>query len=93
MQLLRSKSRVNREGFVELPEEVRERGMQAAAHHKTSVDRLLHPRRDGATPYRIVLGEVCNDLWVGVICGCVCIVGGCVLCNAKSVYNSRKTCI
>lgn len=58
MPLLRSKSRVNREGFVELPGEVRERGMQAAAYHKTSVDRLLHPRRDGATPYRIVLGEV-----------------------------------
>ena len=34
------------------------RGMRAAEHHKTSIDALLHPRHAGATPYRILLGDV-----------------------------------
>ena len=38
------------------------RGMRAAEHHKTSIDALLHPRHAGATPYRIVLGDVRQKL-------------------------------
>ena len=37
---------------------MKRRGLRAASFHKTSVDALLHPRYAGATPYRIVLGEV-----------------------------------
>ena len=32
--------------------------LQAARYHKTSIDALLHPRHQSATPYRIVLGDV-----------------------------------
>ncbi|EIE23489.1 putative phosphoenolpyruvate carboxylase [Coccomyxa subellipsoidea C-169] len=34
----------------------------AARYHKTSIDALLHPRHHGATPYRIVLGDVRQKL-------------------------------
>ena len=37
--------------------------VQAATYHKTSIDALLHPRHNGATPYRIVLGDV-SPPWV-----------------------------
>ncbi len=37
---------------------LKRRGLQAHSFKKTSIDALLHPRSGGATPYRIVLGEV-----------------------------------
>lgn len=40
------------------PDALKKRGMKAAALHKSSVDALLHPRHHGATPYRIILGDV-----------------------------------
>ncbi len=40
------------------PDSLKKRGMKAAEYHKTSIDALLHPRHHGATPYRIILGDV-----------------------------------
>ena len=36
--------------------------MQAATYHKTGIDAMLHPRQAGATPYRIILGDVRQKL-------------------------------
>eukprot|EP00884_Botryococcus_braunii_P017055 jgi/Botrbrau1/4032/Bobra.0016s0039.1 len=44
------------------PESLKKRGMKAAEYHKTSIDALLHPRHHGATPYRIILGDVRTKL-------------------------------
>ena len=45
-------------------DDLKARGALAAERHKTSIDALLHPRHAGATPYRIVLGDVsrCSPL-------------------------------
>ena len=43
-------------------EALKRRGLQAAANNKTSIDSLLHPRAAGATPYRVVLGDIRQKL-------------------------------
>lgn len=44
------------------PGRLKQRGNQAARYHKTSIENLLHPRAAGATPYRVVLGDVRSKL-------------------------------
>ena len=60
--------RVDSEGRLLTGDDLKRRGMQAASFHKTSIDAMLHPRHAGATPYRILLGDVSVCL-----AHCVCI--------------------
>ncbi|KAK9823233.1 hypothetical protein WJX72_001252 [[Myrmecia] bisecta] len=54
--------RVDSSGQLLSPDAIKRRGLKAASFHKTSIDALLHPRHAGATPYRIVLGDVRQKL-------------------------------
>ncbi|KAK9905656.1 hypothetical protein WJX75_003995 [Coccomyxa subellipsoidea] len=54
--------RLDRHGQPVSPDTIKKRGQKAARYHKTSIDALLHPRHHGATPYRIVLGDVRQKL-------------------------------
>ncbi|BDA47382.1 probable phosphoenolpyruvate carboxylase [Coccomyxa sp. Obi] len=54
--------RLDSHGKAISPDSIKKRGLKAARYHKTSIDALLHPRHQGATPYRIVLGDVRQKL-------------------------------
>ncbi len=59
---VRTLSRMDSKGVLQSPDTLKKRGMMAAMFNKTSIDNLLHPRAAGATPYRVVLGDVRNWL-------------------------------
>ena len=58
IQVAKPLQHVDSNGVILSTADRKARGMRAAEHHKTSIDALLHPRHAGATPYRIVLGDV-----------------------------------